>query len=119
MKKLSEYQDEEAIEVLGDLMEPAMTIFSDKEIAEGLQGKDRMKAVRMILKTYSKEVKEILAALDRTPVEEYHCNVMTLPTKLLEIMNDKELMSFFGLAAETDGETTSGSVMENTEAVAK
>ena len=119
MKKLSEYQDEEAIEVLGDLMEPAMTIFSDKEIVDGLKGAERMKVFHKILKTYPSEVKAILAALDRTPVEEYHCNVMTLPKKLLDFINDKELMSFFGLSAETDGETTSGSVTENIEEVAK
>ena len=116
MKKLSEYKDEEALEVLADILEPTINIFGNEEIAKYFRGGVKLKAVQIALKKQKKDVLALMAALERVPVEEYHCNLLTLPRILLEIFNDPELESFFmQQSEEKNSETSSGSVMENTE----
>jgi Fe2+ transport system protein FeoA len=56
--------------------------------------KNRMKAIAKALKKYKKEVIQILARIDGVPVDEYECNALTLPIKVLEVMNDKEVQDF-------------------------
>lgn len=115
--KLSEYKDEAALELLADLIEPAAEIMADKELAKMLkEGKAGLKAVSYAIKNHKEAVMQILALLEGVPVEEYHCNVLTLPAKLLEILNDKELMQLFTLQGQTMEATLSASVLENTEA---
>ena len=43
-------------------------------------------------------------------------NFFTLPVKILEILNDPELVKLFGLQGQTGGAISSGSVSENIEA---
>lgn len=89
--KLSEYKNEDAIEVIADIIEPLSAIFTDDEIKKE---KNRMKAISKALKKYKKEVIQILARIDGVPVEKYECNALTLPIKVLEVMNDKEIQDF-------------------------
>lgn len=91
MSKLSEYKNEDAIEVIADIIEPLSAIFTDDEIKKE---KNRMKAISKALKKYKKEVIQILARIDDVPVEKYECNALTLPIKVLEVMNDKEIQDF-------------------------
>lgn len=100
MKKLSEIKDEEAIELLADLIEPISEIASDEKAKEELikakeAGLSPMEMVKPLMKTHKKSIIKILAILDGTPVEEYHCNAITLPLRLIEIMNDPEILSLF------------------------
>ena len=60
---------------------------------------------------------KILATLDRVPVEEYHCNLLSLPMKVIEILNDPELLAFFTYQGQSEDEADSGSVTENTEEI--
>lgn len=94
--KISEYKNEEALELLADLIEPASEIFSDKKIVKMIQdGKaNKMELVKRIIKGHKKSIMEILAILDGVPVNEYECNVFSLPFKLLEILNDEDLVAF-------------------------
>ena len=57
---------------------------------------------------------EILAAMDGVPVEEYHCNVLTLPATLLELINDPEVSRLFTLQDQMTEKTSSGPAMEST-----
>lgn len=91
--KLSDYKNEDAIEVIADILEPLSVIFTDEEIKKE-KNKNRMKAVSMALKKYKKEVIQILARIDDVPVDKYECNALTLPMKVLEVMNDKEVQDF-------------------------
>lgn len=117
MKKLSEYKNEEAIELLADIMEPVSEILADDEVKNTYRsGANKIALVKVILKHHSKQVVDILAILDGIPREEYKCNVVTLPIKLIEIFNDEELTSFFESQSQILGEELSGSVTENTEA---
>lgn len=118
--KLSEYKNEEAIELFADILDPAISIFGDKAVVGMIRGnKNRMEIVKYILKNYSKDIVKILAAMDRTPVEEFECTVYTLPGRIMEILSDKEMMSFFSSVAGTEQENTSGSATENTKAKEK
>jgi hypothetical protein len=89
--KLSDYKNEDAIEVIADIIEPLSVIFTDEEIKNE---KNRMKAIAKALKKYKKEVIQILARIDGVSVNEYECNALTLPIKVLEVMNDKEVQDF-------------------------
>lgn len=93
--KLSEYKNEQALDILADILEPSAKIFSDKDVKKAFETGDKIKGIKAAIKTHKSEIIEILAVLDGVPVAEYECNVLTLPVKLLEILNDTDLMSFF------------------------
>lgn len=111
--KISEFRDEEALELLANISEPAIEIFADKELVSLIRKKESGKAISVAIKNHKREVMALLAALEGVPVEDFHCNVFTLPGKLLEILSDKELMAFFSSTQENQG--FSGNVTENTE----
>lgn len=115
--KISEYRDEEALELLANISEPAIEIFADEQLADLIRQKKSGKAVSWAIKNHKKEVMELLAALEGVPVEEYHCTIFSLPAKLIEILSDKELIAFF---SSTQGnQVFSGNVTENTEETEK
>lgn len=114
MKKLSEYKNEEALDLLAEIIDPVALIFADKKFVENLQ-KNKLSAIKYVLKEHSKSILEILASLDGVPVEEYECNVITLPITLMQVLNDEDLLDFFksqGLKMEDE---SFGSATENIE----
>lgn len=112
--KLSEYKDEQAIDLLADIIEPATEIMADAEVKKMFKEKaSKVAAIKYAIKNHKSAVMEILAALDGVPVEEYHCNVFTLPMKCLEILSDEDLISFFTSAAQTMEVKPSGSPTES------
>lgn len=113
MKKLSEYKDGEALDLLADLIEPAEAIFSDKDV-QNANSESMWKAVKVAIKKHKKEVMNIMAILDGVPVEDLHINVLSLPIKVMEVISDKDLVNFFVLQGQNMESTSSGSVMENT-----
>lgn len=112
--KLSEYQGEEALDILADLIEPAGEIMSDKEIGEVFK-QNRFKAIGLAIKNHKKAVMQILATMDGVPVDEYKCNVFSLPVKILEILNDPEMIQLFQYQGQTGDAKSSGSASVNTE----
>lgn len=112
--KLSEFEGERALDALADLLEPVGAIMTDKDIAK-LFKENRFKAIAHAIKNHKKEVISILATLDGVPVEEYKVTLVTLPIKVLNIVNDPELMALFGYQGQTGDADSSGSVSENTE----
>ena len=112
--KLSEYQGEAALDILADLIEPVGEIMTDKEIGEVFK-KNRFKAIGLAIKNHKKAVMQIMATIDGVPVEEYKCNVFTLPVKILELLNDPEMIQLFQYQGQTGDAKSSGSVSENTE----
>ena len=110
--KLSEYQGEEALDILADLIEPAGEIMSDKEIGEVFK-ENRFKAIGLAIKNHKKAVMQILATMDGVPVEEYKCNVFSLPVKILELLNDPEMIQLFQYQGQTGDANSSGSASEN------
>ncbi len=94
--KLSEIKGERALDVLADLMEPISIICADAEIrAAAESGKPKLLICKMLLKAHKKQVIEILAILDGENPASYEINLLTLPAKLLEILNDPDVESLF------------------------
>lgn len=115
--KLTEIENEEALDLLADIIEPASGIFTDEEIRdEARNGKNKIKLVQLILRNHKKAIIEILARLDGKQVSEYHANLIVMTKQLLEILNDKDLMEVFISQGQKKDSTYSGSAMENTEA---
>lgn len=115
MKPLSEYKDEEALDMLADLIDPVINIFGDKEVADWYKAGVIIKSVQVAIKNHKDDVINMLAVLEGVPKEDYHCNLLTLPKMLVNIWNDPELRDFFESQSLKDSETPSGSVTENTE----
>lgn len=122
--KLSEYRGDDALEVLAELIEPAVEILADADIAAAwrdknpnkTRGQKQLKAVSIAIKKHKEAVIAILAALDHETPDEYRekINVVTLPKKLLEVLNDKDLRNFFTSQEQTKVEP-SGSASASTE----
>jgi hypothetical protein len=114
--KLSEFKDERAIETLADVMEPVCAICADEKVGEmAKSGTPKLKLISYVLKNHAAEVKTCMAILDGENPEEYHCNMLTLPKKLLEILNDSDFMQLFTSAETEGGAKSSGSASENAE----
>lgn len=117
MKKISDFKNEDAVDLLAGIFEPVTSIFGDPEIIKASEENiPQVKLVSLVLKRHKKEIVEILATMDGVPVEEYSCTPVTILTKILSLTNDKELVAFFASQSQTAFQTPSGSVMENTEA---
>lgn len=121
--RLSDFKGEEAIEVLGEIIEPLAMIIADKEIQELVKGGKKpapIKFVKPALKNHKKEVIKVLAVLNRKPVKEFEQEItlLNLPIMLVDVINDPEVQNLFhsqGQTAVTSLPLT-GSAMENTEA---
>lgn len=114
--KLTEYENEAALDLLADLIDPATVIFSDPVIAKAMRtGGNNLEIVKHIIKEHQKPVIQILAILDGVKVEDYHANIPKMIAQLLEALNDEELINFFTSVAPRTEKRSSGSVMESTE----
>jgi hypothetical protein len=110
--KLSDIKGETALDALADLIEPAAEIMTDEQFVKCIRNNNRVKAVKIVLKNHKQAIITIMAVLDGKKPEEYEVNILTLPAKLLEVLNDPDVMNLFQLQGTV---TSSGSAMENTE----
>ncbi len=113
--KLSEYKNEDALELLGDILEPLSDIMNDDEFKALIKGEtNKMKLVQYLLQKKGKSIIQILARLDGVPVEQYNKNIVQMANDLLDLVNDKELTDFFASQSQSLI-IPSGSATENTE----
>ena len=122
MKKLTEFKDDEAMNVLAEIIDPMVNMMKNKDFVLAIRGNrqegikpNRVEAIKIAITDNRSDVVKIMAILNETPVEEFHYNLLTLPQMMVEMFNDKELMDFFGFQSEKDSETSSGSATESTE----
>lgn len=113
MRKLSEYKDDEAIELLADILDPVCSICADKEVVESMS-KSKIEFMRTCMKSHPADIRRIMSVLEGVPYEEYHMGVFDIPIKLVEILNDVDLMSFFQSQGQMVLNDNSGSATENT-----
>ena len=100
--KLSELEDEKAIQTVGELVEPLTAICMDEKFQKFYKAKPTtLETVSYMCKNHAKQVMACLAIIDGVPVEEYHCNILTLPMKLLELAKDEGVQQLF-TSAETE-----------------
>lgn len=121
--RLSDFKGEEALEVLGEIIEPLVAIISDEEIQKLVKGGKKpapIKFVKPALKNHKKEIIEVLAALNRKPVKEFEqeVNLLNLPVMIVDLINDPEVQNLFRSQGQinTKSSPLTGSAMENIEA---
>lgn len=120
--KLSEIKGEAALDVLAELAEPAVEIMADEEVREIAQSKKpKVLLVKPILKNHKTAIIQIMAALEQKDPEEFvkTMNILTLPKKILELLEDEALMELFQSQGQMMEEESSGSATENTGAKEK
>ena len=116
MKRLSDYQGEEALALWGDLLEPISEILTDAEIQRVVKaGSAPIVVAKTILKNHKKEAHEIMLRVDPEPLDGLNI-IVRLVNLLAEIGKRDDIKAFFGYAAQEKVESTStGSATENTE----
>ena len=118
--RLSDYKNEDALDLLCDIIEPTAKILADKEMAKAVKNKTtKINAIKIAIRNHKDSVIEILARLDGIEVSEANYTIISITTKLLDILNDKELTDFFTSQAQTAVKTSSLPVTEITEAKGK
>lgn len=111
--KLSEIKGEKALDMFAELLEPISKIVSDKEITEIMKNGKMAAVVKKAIQNHKKSVIEVLAILEGKKTDEYECNLLSLPIKLLDILNDPYLKEAFILQSQ-ETSTSSGSATVNT-----
>ena len=110
-----ELKNEKAIEMLADMFDPIVEIASDSNVVSAARSNNKLLLVKTTLKDHSRAVFELMAMYDGVPVDEYECNIMTLPMKLIELFNRPELEFLFQSQGQKMDGTPFGSATENTE----
>ena len=118
MKKLSDYKDEEALELWGDLIEPMTRILADDSVQKSLNsGKAPFLIAKDILAAHKEDTVEILLRIDPTPLDGVNI-IMRVVSVVLEFMNTPELKGFFKSAGQDKtGSESTGSVTANIKVV--
>lgn len=99
MKRLSDYHDEDAIELWADLLEPISRIMKNIEIGEDEASID---IARKVLKTNKEDACKLLLRIDETPITGLNL-LVRLVDIINEVVNDKELSDFLGFSESTQG----------------
>lgn len=108
MKKLSQFEDMQAIIVASKLMTPIMNILTKL----GDKKTDKLSIVEyvsLLIQVDPESVMRILEILDEKEPGEYHCNGVTVLRDAYYVFNDKALLELFGLQSETQASSTSAS----------
>lgn len=116
--RISDIKGEKALDVIADLLDPVAEISTDNEVRTLLgtgKAADRKKAIKLGIKNHKKAVITMLAVLNDKDPETYEPSIYALPMMLLDILNDPEVKTLFGLQEQTSDGISSGPVQENTE----
>lgn len=118
MKKISDYKDEEAIELWGDLLDPMIKIFADKDVAKAIRsGAPAFVIAKEIIKKQSNEAKEIMLRIDPEPIDGINF-VTRLVSIVMDFMNNDTVKDFFASAGQEKTEKGStGSATANIKVV--
>ena len=94
--RLSDIKNEQALDTLADILEPASEILADEQVKEITKsGQPKLKLAGYIIKNHKKAVIEILARLDGCDPANYSFTLLSLPKKVMEILTDPELADLF------------------------
>lgn len=115
--KISEFKGENAIEFIGDIIEPVSKIFSDEIVRRffSKNADNKYAIVKHICKEYATEAIEVLAAMQGITPKEYEGNPFTIMMQVFEIMNDPDLLSVFTLSEQKTVSTSFGSASTSSE----
>lgn len=119
MKKLSEYKDGEALDIIADILEPIVMMTKNEKFMAVVNDDEatRLEKVRVAFKECKSEVTQILAVLNGLPVSEYHYSVASILVDIANLLSDTDFVNFFESQGQKTSDTTFGSATENTEVV--
>lgn len=113
--KLSDHKGAEALEMLGDLLEYITDIMTDDEFVKMARAKDEpIKIVKHLLKNHSKNIMAIMARIDGEDPETYAPGLLELPKKVLELVNDPDVIELFTFWQQKKPELSSVYALGNT-----
>lgn len=112
--RLSDYKNEEALDLFVDLMDPISRIIADEEAATKFDEAPRMEFIKYIIKNHKSEIIQILARVEGTPVEEYECDIFALPSVLLEVLSNPKVLGLFTSQGQKTAQPSSGPATEST-----
>lgn len=119
MKRLKDIKGDRALDIMADILDPVTEIFADEHVAEMYRaGVNRIKLVQYVIKEHKENVITILAMLDDEDPKTYEVNLLTLPLKVAEVINDPDLNLLFTLQGQ-EAQALSGSATENTKGTDK
>lgn len=114
--RLSEFENEDALDLLANIIDPLSVIMTDDEITESIRsGKPKILIVKIAIKNHKKELVEIISTMHGETPETYKFNVFSLTKDVLDILNDPELEPVFTSQGQKMPQEFFGSAMENTE----
>lgn len=111
--RLSDFRDEQALEVIAKLLEPVGAIAANERNAAARSG-GVFGFASALLHNNPREVLAVFAILNGKEPEEFHCSAADVLFDLVDLLNDPELLTLFGLRSRTTA--SSGSVSANTKA---
>lgn len=115
--KLSEIRDDAALDVIAEIIDPLSELSVDDEFKNLINSGQRIEAVKHAIKNHKKAIIQIMASLEGEKVEDYHFNLISLPIKLMRLVNEigenEELKMLFHSGDAT--KTSSTSPLENIE----
>lgn len=114
--KLSDYKNEDALDLLADLLEPVSAIMTDKGLQDVAKKGDKMSLAKYVLKNKQQQVVQILARMDGKDVKDYSATITEMFKQLLDVLNDKVMLDFFAQQAQNMASASSVSATENTAA---
>ncbi len=116
--KLSDYKGEDAIDLLADLLEPISKICTDEVLQKKVEAEEhQLKIVAYLLRSHKHEVIEIMARIDGVDPAEYKVSALTLPLKVIELLNDKEVAELFQSQGQSLTGAPFGSATETSEEI--
>ena len=98
--RLSDFRDEQALEVIAKLLEPVGAIAANERNAAARSG-GVFGFASALLQNNPREVLAIFAILNGEEPEAYHCSAAGLLYDLIELLGDPELLALFGLRSRT------------------
>lgn len=107
---LSQYENEDALDLLADMMEPMGIIMGDQTFVKKWQsGKPIMYALSYAMKAHKEAIIQLIAAIHREDPKKYRFTIPSLLQDLTELVSDPVFQTFFPMQGQTDSSTTSGS----------
>lgn len=112
--KISDFQNEDALDLLAAIIDPAAEIMNDAKVVKIAREKPLIFAVKEILKNHKKAAIEIVAAMHGKDPGEIRFNALSLTKDVLEIMDDPEIQAVFTYAGQNTDNASSGSATVST-----
>jgi hypothetical protein len=101
--KLSEIKGKKALETTAELIDPLAHILADGTIQDAVKAKmPKLEIVKLMLKRWPDDVITILALLDGEDPATYEVNMLTLPMKVYELINDPDIHTLFFSLEQTE-----------------